>query len=131
MGADFLLWSVPDAELTDDRVAELREIVLAIPEERLLSDTENHWGGDEDEDEAAHSKVIDAIEELANARDRRDVARMEYKDWPFPILCTGGLSFGDDPTEASLFFGIIEEVPAVWNKLAEWATEDQRKAGEN
>ena len=57
--------------------------------------------------EIAQELIKDALEEVIYSNNRRDIGHMflDHKWW----LISGGMSYGDEPTEAMRYIDIIEE----------------------
>tara|TARA_Y100000034_G_C6866301_1_gene394877 strand:- start:822 stop:1238 length:417 start_codon:yes stop_codon:yes gene_type:complete len=123
MGADFLCASIPAAHIDDEREAGLKKIVAAATEEDFLELTESGVCPDEASDELRQG-VFEALKEylLADASretDRRSEAGMDYE-----VFVTGGMSWGDSPTEIFDAFCVLGSFSPVYNKLEEWAKAD-------
>jgi hypothetical protein len=67
---------------------------------------------------------FDPIEKLKGLRDTGIIT--PYADKP-PLLITGGLSWGDSPTDSSEPINSLAEVPGVYEMFERWAVEDQRE----
>ena len=124
MGADLVLSFLPYANTR--KKGRRREFVLLV--KRLSEDVLKDLYG-EAKTEKARKKLtgyFDRIEELKDLRDTGIIT--PYDDKP-PLLITGGLSWGDYPTESSEPISSLVEVPGVYEMFARWAVED--KKGEN
>jgi len=114
MGADFLMSVIPACHLDETRLGILKE----------LAKTSEPDGSYDDEDPTDWpEQVINAIARVDC--EYRDVGTLDLCGWPYPILVSGGMSWGDDPTESYHAFSVIGCCPEIWNKLEEWAKEDK------
>ena len=132
MGADFVCSICPLPEVTDElkkkiglRISGLSNKIIdnllnsfhhnwdeevrnrieqALGEEHLfkLDDIKNTF-----KKEIAQELVRDALEEVIYLKNRRDIGHMflEHRWW----IISGGMSWGDEPTEAMRHIDIIEE----------------------
>ena len=121
MGADFLYAVVPLCTMTDERMAHCQRLIEQSEKEIALALT----AGECNECDEAQVKTVKA--EFGN-----------YADWPHyreaGILCldstkpayiiTGGMSWGEGPTELFDVFSCIENVTGLWQALLGWAEED-------
>lgn len=119
MGADLILSAVPACELTEDRRKALDAIVEGL--------ADNDFPDFEDSIEAWRGRLNDALECYAEG-ERRDVSRIQLPGMAFPYLISGGMSWGDEPTDACSHFSDIVECNALWNELEEYARQDAAKA---
>lgn len=133
MGADFLLVGIPKCDLTPTRRAELEAMVKATPPENVPQGLlERVCCSDEDHDgacyEEAQNMVLMSLDTLQDAQNNgcfRGMTSYVLPEWPYPMWFSGGMSWGDDPNDC---YGDLEAIcqwDAVWEKLAEYAREDQ------
>ncbi len=124
MGADFLLTAIPKFKRTKERQKQLLKIL----------DTINF--GDDDEDSMGHSKqsYIDSINDFFSNdfTDYRDCTTMEFNDIPY--IFTGGMSWGDEPTDSFFIINILYDLFCSFEDDAggselyeEWVKEDLKK----
>lgn len=136
MGADLIVTWMPAAKASDKRKEELNEIVKKLdlsPEGDLadyLADLHeigylDQFDGSDDEE----SEILDCIQEHVNTYwswaekgEPRDVNTI-FKDGR-SFYITGGMSWGDEPTDSFGTFEVFDRVPAVWSKLKEWSLHD-------
>ena len=129
MGADFIFHTLPACHLTEGRLAALR---LLANTATLENDDPS---GDYEEDEDWRRALLAAIDCLAKEYDR-EVGRWNVTDDPqnpllFPVWITGGMSWGDPPTDAYEHFDNLGQCPAIMELLLKWAKEDLEGAGLN
>jgi hypothetical protein len=121
MGADMLLASLPDAEITEERKRRLQEIVNGPTGDELI-------GQDlqvaPDDPQGIRETLHHHVELFAEATSRRDVARLRLPHMPYGMLFTGGMSWGDDPTELFDTFDVLAGIEPVFAQLEQWARED-------
>lgn len=73
--------------------------------ETLLEDAEEAANTEADRDEAVRAALRSLLDEWNAAPSWRDVGQLTFGEWN--ILLTGGMSWGDDPTES---FGTFERL---------------------
>jgi hypothetical protein len=107
MGADFTFQIIPCCKLTPERLAMAKGIIA----DAIVED------GDGDLRDEAHG-VLDTYAE-DGYEDRRDVSHLHLHGMVYYI--TGGMSWGDSPTEAYDDFGLIQE---CFTQFEQWSAED-------
>lgn len=114
MGADLIYSTAPACNLTEDRLARLNQIIEGLPDDDLPDyvDDIDDW----------KDRLRNALEALDTGR--RDVSLLDVRRIEFPLLITGGLSWGDSPTDAETCFSDIGECNPLWAQLEEWAKAD-------
>ena len=116
MGAEFILYTLPSCEMTTQRAAALEQCLAAVPEEDLAELASEY--GDTDE---ARQRIREAIGFVSSARGRRDVSEFYVPGMPYRLQATGGLSWGDFPTDAAGEFALIGGCRQLFAQVAEWA----------
>jgi hypothetical protein len=116
MGADFVFAVAPACTLTKERSEELEQIIDTLE----YSDCPE-WDEEEAELEDVQEGLRAAVSEYAI--ESREIG-VFCPDETFPYKVTGGMSWGDAPTEAYQHFLHLEQCPKIWHKLVEWAKED-------
>ena len=125
MGADFIYHILPRCELTPQRRIELIWKIEQIEtKDELVNLIENPFWIDDDETDGLKQFLIDKIESYENLNYRRDVGWLYLNDRFY--LLTGGMSWGDEPTDA---FTEFEYLQWAWPELEKWAKEDEEKRG--
>lgn len=120
MGADFLLYSVPYPRLNEERILKLRKLVAETPIETLY----DHDGLDYDTEEEARADLDLAVTELIELDGLRDVSTWR-PEGSYRYLITGGLSWGDHPTESAATIDKISQCLPVDDQLRAWAIEER------
>lgn len=113
MGADFVFAAAPaprwdDDELikqpTNEELAWLREAIAAriVWTEASVEDAECYfYDADDGSIEHATDLALDALVDLvATWHDRRDIGWLSTGDDREPWMVTGGMTWGDDPTDS-------------------------------
>jgi hypothetical protein len=121
MGADFLYTYLPCIEITPARLETLRAIASVL----TLADFEDE--DVEDDLEAAREVILAAVDWLAGAARDREVGVFRHSGMPYPLWLTGGMSWGDAPTDAAAWMEILANCPPVSRQIEAWALEDQRE----
>ena len=122
MGANLLLAALPAATLTDERRERLQEIVSGLSEEELQQLDPEDW--DAESPEELRRKLHDHVAAHYGPDERRDVVVLHAPLMPYELWVTGGMSWGDDPTDICDCFCLLGSCPAIWSQLQEWACAD-------
>jgi len=126
MGAEFILYALPACEMTAQRAEVLKQQLAALPDEDLAE-----IACDYGETDDARDRVRQAIDFLLVAGGQRDVSDFYLGGMPYPLLVTGGLSWGDFPTDAACEFSLISGCSRLYVQLEEWARQDMASAPAN
>ena len=127
MAADFMFSRFPRFEMTDERENEfedtLQEILSDPNEEVEFMD----WFMCEADETSAMQEVLGAlhlINETAD-NDREAVAVKDFTEGGFAyVYYTGGMSWGDEPTEIYALFNIAGFFPEIYELALTFAQED-------
>lgn len=115
MGADLLVYVLPQCKFSRERDTFLKQKVKKLD-----------WAGnyfDDYELEEAKKIMANAIDEYWKLDVRRDIVSIYLDDkW---YLITGGMSWGDQPTDASEYF---EQLQELWTTLNKFSNEDRQKS---
>ena len=117
MDADFVLFSVPACDLTEDRRRILRDLIAAIP-----LDEPPEWAvGSEKDWKAATVRAVDYVAECERYP---DVGTVRFEGMPYDMHLTGGMAGAHFPTDSGERFVLIEECAVVYEQMRAWAIED-------
>jgi hypothetical protein len=123
MGADLILYYLPDA---DTRKAGRREAFIRLIDalaKELTPKLPGYLVGNDIQQQ--RDALLQAFDKLEGLKTLRDVARIQpYEDRP-PLLVSGGLSWGDYPSESSEILDKLLRIPGCYALLERWAGEDQ------
>lgn len=122
MGADMLVYMLPACDVTEDRLRALDAVIDGLTEPNLEYVRECVLPDMTDDETKEALRTV--ARELQDAQTRRDVTVWVGDPMPYPMMMTGGLSWGDDPTDACRIFGTIGAVNPAWELLETWARED-------
>ena len=126
MGADFLFAVSPRCELTHERKRRIKETIRAIRDEKLLEVVRKYCPlGLNDESTPAQIRVelYKAVLETAEIETRdTNWIRFDGMDWTANI--TGGMSWGDLPTESFDSMSAISYFDPVYELMKEFSRED-------
>jgi ribulose-5-phosphate 4-epimerase/fuculose-1-phosphate aldolase len=121
MGADMTLYCAPACDLTPPRIERLALVIRSIPDEDPnLTELMESLGYDDPE--YAKACILEKCQ--ASQYESRDVITIGIPGCPYLIRASGGLSWGDDPTEAFAILEHVERCPQAWQVLEEFARED-------
>jgi hypothetical protein len=123
MGADLILYYLPDA---DTRKTGRREAFVRLIDTLAEEVTEKLPGYLVGNDiQQQRDELIQAFDRFEELKTLRDVARIQpYEDRP-PLLVSGGLSWGDYPSESSETLDKLLRIPGCHTLFEHWAVEDQ------
>jgi len=126
MGADFMFAVSPRCELTDERKRRIKDVIRAIPDKELLEVVDEYYPlglGDEATPEEIRVTLYRAVLENAEVETRdTSYIRLDGMDWTANI--TGGMSWGDSPTEAFDDLAGISSFDPVYELMKEFSRED-------
>lgn len=117
MGADFIYAWVPSFDATTDRLNRLDAIIQALGDDDC-PDWESNIG-------AWKGRLNDALEAMDPTR--RDVSLLRLPGADYEVLLSGGMSYGEEPTEACTAFSDIGECRDLFREMEEFAREDALK----
>lgn len=149
MGADFCYAVVPQFELTPEREVLLRGVLDNVPNGVLIECIQS-WGleshvpeVDLEPPEGASTtdwlvevgdkvreyfvRCVKAVQESCFSR---EVCELYLPGLQYRCLITGGMSWGDSPTDAYDDFNACGMLEDVWQLLLEFAREDYAKIGQ-
>jgi len=112
MGADFTFATFPYFDMTDDRRERFTELLNNLSPEQTVEFQE--WFGLDDEDYNLE-ELLEDIETACSTCSRETSIITTYNDKgeKYELNVTGGMSWGDPPTDALSYFeraGFIEEI---------------------
>ena len=127
MGADMSLATLPAFAITNQRLAKLLKTIEAIDVKTTSKENLENW---ELEDlEAEKSGAFDGARTLRDMIGGREVETLTVSGADYAIWVTGGMSWGDPPTEAYEPFCHMNAFEEVWKLMESWAKEDLAKVG--
>lgn len=121
MGADMILAYMPKFKMTDERKKQGIAAIANATEEQLKNccDFELY-----DNKEEFAEKLAAIFEEVEHLYGRRDVAEIQPPGCPYPLLISGGPSWGDEPTEACRTISLVTDFDPLYDLFVQWAGED-------
>jgi len=134
MGADFLCTSMPYAKITLEREQELKDIVDALNDDDDNSDVaflrETTLGvGDDEPLDDIKKRLHEAVRimEWDDPVEYRAIAICGWDGMDYEVILTGGMSWGDEPTDVFEDITILSGCEPIYKKLLQWAREDFAK----
>lgn len=117
MGADFL-YAVADMSIDKDTLVSLvngmdYHAMVGLSNAIYLGDIED----DEEWVQESKKELIDHINVVYSSRDSREVGYMNIKDTEY--LITGGMSWGDEPTDHFRSFEVVQELQHLYRRTNE------------
>lgn len=140
MGGDFISASMPLFELTPQRKESLAWVLARYPDRDMREWVEDYGvdvpGWDDDglpSKNASYARdfLLRAVEEALARKDYRDTSCI----WcdgsePYRALITGGMSWGDSPTESYDYFWTVQSFYLLWDKCRKYAMQDYAREKE-
>ena len=122
MGADFTLATFPYFDMTDDRRERFRELIVNLPASE--TDEFQDWYGLDDEDYSLE-KLIEDIESSCStvSRETTTITTHNDKGEKYELNVTGGMSWGDSPTDAYDAFNRAAFFDDVYNLAIDFSVE--------
>lgn len=122
MGADFALATFPYFDMTDDRRERFRELIVNLPASE--TDEFQEWYGLDDEDYSLEELLQD-IESSCSTVSRETTTITAYNDKGerYELNVTGGMSWGDSPTDAYDAFNRASFFESVYNLAVDFSVE--------
>ena len=129
MGADFLYALAPMYRVTPERLSELRVAIYDIPAQTLreYDDAYCLFGTDNsiEQREMLTAACLFLGEQYEGTC--RDTAILKTHGMDWRAVITGGLSWGDSPTDSFETINMVATVEEVFELLKRWSTEDERE----
>lgn len=122
MGADFTLATFPYFDMTDDRRERFRELIVNLPASE--TDEFQDWYGLDDEDYSLE-KLLEDIESSCStvSRETTTITTHNDKGEKYELNVTGGMSWGDSPTDAYDAFNRAAFFESVYNLAIDFSVE--------
>jgi len=122
MGADFTLATFPYFDMTDDRRERFRELIVNLPTSE--TDEFQDWYGLDDEDYSLEELLQD-IESSCSVvgRETTTITTYNEKGEKHELNVTGGMSWGDSPTDVYDAFNRAAFFDDVYNLAIDFSVE--------
>jgi hypothetical protein len=129
MGADFTFATFPYFDMTEDRRERFRELIMNLPTSETNEFLE--WYG-LDEDDCFHNdlcsipnNLLEDIETACSVRNRETSTLTTYNDKgeKYELNVTGGMSWGESPTDAYDTFNRAGFFEDVYNLAIDFSVE--------
>lgn len=122
MGADFTLATFPYFDMTDDRRERFRELIINLPASE--TDEFQEWYG-LDEDDYDAEQLLQDIEDACSTCSRETSSMYAYTEGGqrYELNITGGMSWGDPPTDAYDAFNRASFFESVYNLAVDFSVE--------
>ncbi len=123
MGANFTLFTFPYFEMTDYRRERFRELIVNLPESE--TDEFQNWYGLDDEESYNLEELLEDIESSCSTVSRETTVITTYNDKGerYELNVTGGMSWGDSPTDAYDAFNRAAFFESVYNLAIDFSVE--------
>ena len=123
MGADFTLATFPYFNMTHDRRERFRELIVNLPASE--TDEFQDWYGLYDEDAYNSEELLDDIETACSVCNRETSTITTYNDKGerYELNVTGGMSWGDSPTDAYDAFNRASFFDSIYNLAIDFSVE--------
>jgi len=125
MGADLMVTKFPRFTVTDNRKQSLKNTIDSLFESDIDEMREMYFFDDESEEEIKQA-LLEAVEFSAEAETRETTSFSEYNQEGerFYSNVTGGMSWGDSPTEAFDQFNLASYFEEICLMALDFAVED-------
>ena len=123
MGADFTLATFPYFDMTDDRRERFTELLNNLSPEQ--TDEFQEWYGLDDEDSFHPADLLEDIETACSTCSRETSILTTYNDKgeKYELNVTGGMSWGDSPTEAYDAFNRAAFFESIYDLAIDFSVE--------
>lgn len=123
MGADFTLATFPYFEMTDDRRERFTELLNNLSPKQ--TDEFQEWYGLDDEDSFHPADLLEDIENSCTtvSRETTTITTYNEKGEKYELNVTGGMSWGDSPTEAYDSFNRAAFFDSVYDLAIDFSVE--------
>ena len=123
MGADFTLATFPYFDMTDDRRERFGELIVNLPASE--TDEFQDWFGLDGDEDCSLEDLLDDIETACSVTGRETTTITTYNDKgeKYELNVTGGMSWGDSPTEAYDSFNRAAFFDSVYNLAIDFSVE--------
>tara|TARA_R110000851_G_scaffold176854_1_gene323606 strand:- start:378 stop:758 length:381 start_codon:yes stop_codon:yes gene_type:complete len=120
MGADFTLATFPYFDMTDDRRERFRELIINLPASE--TDEFQEWYGLDDEESY---DILEDIESSCStvSRETTTITTHNDKGERYELNVTGGMTWGDSPTDAYDAFNRAAFFESVYNLAVDFSVE--------
>lgn len=135
MGADMMIMAVPNCEIDEVRRQELVHLINDLSVEELHDFLNNSFFVDVSDSEETkreqvqicRERLIAALDSYEEAQDSRDCSTLWAPGMDYELLVTGGLSWGDEPTESFSSLSPFLDISRLYDTLLEYAREDHKR----
>jgi len=123
MGADFTLATFPYFDMTEDRRERFRELIVNLPASE--TDEFQEWFGLDDEVSYDLEELMQDIESACSVvcRETSTITTYNDKGEKYELNVTGGMSWGDSPTEAFDAFNRAAFFESVYDLAIDFSVE--------
>lgn len=129
MGADLCLCCIPAATMSNDRRQRLHEIINQMASDEIPDFVLDMVEYEEERD--PHAILHEHVALLPDPGSRRDITCFRHRLMPYEMMYTGGLSWGDSPTEIFDSIWIVGGCRQLYEQLETWAQADCGARREN
>ena len=126
MGADFLFAATPRFKPTPERCREIKTFLREYPEDKLFELVGDYWILGLDDESTAKEirfRIYEAVLQAAEY-DTRETSYLRMPGMDFEATITGGMSWGDSPTEAFNIIGDLTNFADLWDLMRKFSAED-------
>ena len=123
MGADFTFATFPYFDMTDDRRERFRELLMNLSPEQ--TDEFQDWFCLDDEDSFHPADLLEDIEDACSTSSRETSTMYAFteKGEKYELNVTGGMSWGDPPTDALTYFERAGFIDEIYNLAVDFSVE--------
>lgn len=128
MSVCFMFTTAPQPVLTDERKAAVKELIQTIPDSELQEIDEIY--GAVEEPRSADELRAELFQSIVSCceLDGGDSATLQMPGMDWKAVITGGMSYGDSPSDSFEIVAMASRFPCIENLLMQFAREDHHNA---
>lgn len=127
MGADFMYAVAPIWKATDERKAKLKQLIAEITDEAIAEYENDYCFFNTEDAEEARGMIFDACMACEESNfQTRETSDMKLAEMNWRAVITGGMSWGDNPTDAFGSIAMVGTIEEVGDLLKQWSIEDNK-----
>lgn len=125
MGADFMFAVAPTCNLTQERKTKVKDLLRSLPDDYFVKHEDMHCTFGDDELSGAELRTM-VYELVLRVNDicTRETSSIFLPGMDWEGVITGGMSWGDSPTECYDELAAIGNLPELFDLLVQFSRED-------
>jgi hypothetical protein len=125
MGADFMFAVAPTCNLTQERKTKVKDLLRSLPDDYFVEHEDTHCTFGDDELSGAELRTM-FYEIVLRVNDicTRETSSISLPGMDWEGVITGGMSWGDSPTECYDDIAAIDNFYELFELLVQFSRED-------